>query len=425
MNGSLIHHLSARSRVGFSILELTIVLAIIAIIAGAGMSMATNSIKIADRIGTQEKLNTIKLALDSFAKTYGYLPCPFDRSLVPSGAAFGVENRSGASCGVLISSNVAIGGVPVRTLGLPDSYASDAWGNKLTYGVSVGLVGDPARYPANGGAGAAIALRYGTLSSYYTMPMTRNSATYTSAASSGGLVNLAFGSAHGISSTAFIIHVAGSVYKGSYTISSIPDTTHLVLANSTYTTTDTGSITWQDVGTAATYVVVSHGPDGRGAYPTNSAGVPANKLCVGVAAGTSPPPCTSSATTTCIDIENCNNDHVFQDAAYSDSLTVAAQYFDDFVVWGSNASVRTAVSPALYATCPSGICEAWCAPCTINYPGAGATVPPATATGAVTNPILCKKVVTAKASTCSATCFWSGTNLDGKGAATSGYQKCP
>ena len=148
--------------------------------------------------------------------------------------------------------------------------------------------------------------------------------------------------------------------------------------------------------------------------PSNIGGLPAHhsvNIIRCVLSNTSPPPCTSSGTTTCIDIENCNHSNeVFFDTAYNDN-NVAASYFDDFIVWGSNALQRSPVNNLLYGSgCPStSICESWCASCGTNYPGGGATAPPTD----LTNPVLCRKVITTQSSTCSAYCFWSGGSVAG------------
>ena len=175
-------------------------------------------------------------------------------------------------------------------------------------------------------------------------------------------------------------------------------------------------------------------PDGRGAFPFNGTAIPATKLCTGVGANTSPPPCTDSGTTSCIDIENCDNtDDEFFDTDYNDG-TQATQYFDDYIVWGSNAVFRAPANPTLYtgaiSNCPTGGCEAWCAACTTHYPsgatiGGTTTLPLSTATpvGPITasTAVLFKKVITSDATTCSASCFWGGIST----IAPIGYIKTP
>ena len=412
---------------GFSLLELSVVLGIIALIAGAGISMAQGALKAADRITTQERLNTIKLAIDSFAKTYGYLPCPYDRSLATSGATFGVENRTGSTnCGAtngtsfLNAANISTGGVPVRTLGLPDTYAGDAWGNKFTYVVSNNLINAPSNY---GTQSTGLSVRYGDRTTWYNVNQQRTALTGGTGSSNGGNLRVTY-AATGSLTTAKIAHISSVDYSGSYTPSAVAATT-VDFAAIPYTNPDTGAITleWQEPGANASYVVVSHGPDGRGAFPLNGASIPASKKCnTSATANSSPPPCTDSGNTVCIDIENCNNDSVFFDTAYNDG-TQASQYFDDYIVWGSNDLFRNPVKANLYFSATSGCpvttpatCELWCAKCATNYPGGDTTnAPPSSITSGA---VLFKKVLTSDATTCSASCFWSGTTA-------AGYQKIP
>lgn len=407
---------------GFSLLELSVVLVVISLIAGGGMSMAGGALKAADRVKTQERLNTLKIALDSYAKTYGYLPCPADRTQTPSSATFGRESRWLTACspvaGVVNLGTVFIGAVPVRTLGLPDTYAADGWDNKLTYAVTSFLAEEAKSYPSRNGE---IAIQAGVKSgTWYNVANRRMSTTVTSAADNGaGLARLTYVSAGNLAN-GMIVYVNGAVYKGSYTVSGVTPTT-MDLVGSTYTTTDVGQVAWQEPATNVAYVVVSHGPDGRGAYPLNSAGVPSTKSCNdGITASiTSPAPCPLGTNTACNDIENCNDDITFFDTTYNDS-NVPAQYFDDYIVWGSNALMREPVNPIFYPTllypaCPAGTCELWCAKCELNFPGGSGTAPPPAITG---SPALCKKVITSNTSNCKASCFWSGDTA-------SGYQKCP
>ena len=219
-----------------------------------------------------------------------------------------------------------IGGLPARSLGLPDSYASDAWGKKLTYAVSSNHVGDAA----------------------------------------------------------------------SYAKSDTPDSTHPT------NTVSTATLSVREAGTtvAATYVVVSHGPTGVGAYAT-----------YGATKGS----CPSGP----LDADNCDySDLSFTDALYSDGAVIS-QFFDDFIVWGTNIANRSnATAPAAASGCPSSptpICESWCAQCKNNI-GAGTIGYATFVTGTA---VLCNRIITST-TPCEATCVWGGM------VAPSGpYLPCP
>lgn len=418
-------------RHAFTLLELSVVLAVIALIAGAGMTVASNALKAADRISTQEKLNVIKLALDSHAKTYGYLPCPAKRDITTSDSHFGLESRyDGATAwtlgatntqcaytgtpvgftGISSSSGVLFGAVPVRSLGLPDSYAGDAWGNKYTYAVTTNLTADPHSWGTQAGQ---ISLSYGDSSgTNHLMSVTRSSITYTNANSGG---NASIGGFTLPANT--LVHLKPTTsggYSGSYWVKTNANPTLLTTDGPGTTTylayngTDTGgTVEYQDTstGTSSAYIVVSHGPNGMGAYPMNGTAVVKT--------------CTSGTT----DYENCRGSAAFYESDYNDDVGSTA-FFDDYLVWGSNDGARKAVSDSLYTStstknCPTGVCEAWCAVCDKNYPGAETAVPPTTTlSDATVARVLCRKVITSNSTDCKAACFWSG-----KGG--SGFYKCP
>jgi hypothetical protein len=134
-------------------------------------------------------------------------------------------------------------------------------------------------------------------------------------------------------------------------------------------------------------------------------------------------PCTDSGSaTSCIDILNCNVDTTFFDTAFNDGPT-ATQYFDDYIVWGSNLMARAPVNRELYTsgstkTCAASVCEPWCAACTVNLPSATAT----TVGGDVITAgwTLCRKVINSNSTLCTATCYWSGTIT-----ASSTFYPCP
>lgn len=398
------------NRHGFSILELVVVLGIIALIAGAGLTMATGAIKAADRVTTQERLNTIKLALDSFAKTYGYLPCPANRVIVPTNTNFGIESRTGTACtaiasGVILNAGVWIGALPVRTLGLPDNYAGDAWGGKLTYAVAGDLAAGPTSYTTSSSQG--LALRYGTLGTSFKLGNSRNNLSGGTASNSGGL-RVTFGSTTDPLSlrtitTADRAYISSPSYKGSFTPTAVTATT-VDFASIPFTAADAGAINiaWLTHNGSPAYVVISHGADGRGAYPLNGTTVPASKAC------------NASAS----DGMNCDDATPFLDGFFNDGTQVSV-FFDDYVVYGSHENNRAVFNPTLYtstlSSCPAGTCEAWCAGCAVNYPGGGSVIPPPTITSGAT---LCRKIITSNATQCTASCFWGGITAGG-------YVRCP
>jgi prepilin-type N-terminal cleavage/methylation domain-containing protein len=130
------------SRRAFSIVELSIVLVISAIIMTNVIILFTENADDARIKETNRKLDRIEQAFTQYLAEYGGLPCPGNWSDSPFIATFGVANFVVASpftCnGVGWYANVAqpkleIGIIPTKTLNIPDEYAFDGWGNRFTY----------------------------------------------------------------------------------------------------------------------------------------------------------------------------------------------------------------------------------------------------------------------------------------------------
>lgn len=114
---------------GFSLVELTIVLVIVALLSGGLMLGLSAQREAAAYQETQRQLDNAKEALLGFAISNGRLPCPAAGSRVSGSAGAGMED-------CLIVSNVhqRHGVLPWATLGLPET---DAWDRRLSYFVSV------------------------------------------------------------------------------------------------------------------------------------------------------------------------------------------------------------------------------------------------------------------------------------------------
>ncbi len=104
---------------GFSLIELTIVLVIIALLSSGLILGLTAQRDVIANQDAQRQLDTAREALLGFAITNGRLPCPAIATLASSDANAGKENCASAH-GVL----------PWATLGLPET---DPWGQRLTY----------------------------------------------------------------------------------------------------------------------------------------------------------------------------------------------------------------------------------------------------------------------------------------------------
>ncbi len=108
---------------GFTLIELAVVIAIVALLLGALLVPLATQIQGRNVKETRESLAEIKEALMGYAMTQGRLPCP-DTNATPDG----LENDP---CGVLPQSSE--GFLPYLDLGVP---ATDAWGRVFRYAVT-------------------------------------------------------------------------------------------------------------------------------------------------------------------------------------------------------------------------------------------------------------------------------------------------
>lgn len=321
--------MSQKRTQGFSILEMAVVLTIIAVVAVLGLDIGRSAVQGSERITTQERLSVIQRALDFYVENNGYLPCPARRDQVASSANFAVESRI-ATTGCNIVGDIQNSG-----------------------GVLIGMV----------------PVRSLNLPDSYAGDSWGNKILYA------------------VSAT-MVATSSGDVDRYATQDGSITIRTGLRTDAYIVTTPINGT-----PGAAASYAVVSHGPDGKGAYPLLSA-------AVGVACGSS----------TSIDVDNCNGDAVFFDSDYNVGSQLA-YFFDDYIVWGSNVlSKNRAGGVATIPACVTG-CEVWCAPCTTNTG----------ITQASCQEKLCDKFITST-SPCRATCMWAGKS---GGTCTGARYRCP
>jgi prepilin-type N-terminal cleavage/methylation domain-containing protein len=128
---------SARTcRRGFSLVELSIVVAIMSVVMVLGLEGAASFIGRTAYRTTQDKLTTADTAIDNFLHVYGRLPCPADRTLAPTNSSYGFEN-----CSLAVYSGTTIlgGALPFRTLNMPLNASLDGYGSKFQYIVTQGL----------------------------------------------------------------------------------------------------------------------------------------------------------------------------------------------------------------------------------------------------------------------------------------------
>lgn len=402
----------SRSRyAGFSLLELSVVLLIISLVAAMGLGLGSNALKGADRVATQEKLAAIKKALNQFAQQNGYLPCPADRTLTPGNANYGVERRqySGTGYSGPFTATFSGGGGSGATATLGASVTGGAVSSVMVTAGGSGYTSAPAVNLAGGGGsgGSASATVVNNAVAYVTVPncntssgIVLNSETYI------GMVPVrTLGLPDNFAGDAWNDKITYAVNwnltdgPGSYANPVIagPSVHYGTVGARQFATRGPAAEPGSALNNVAAYVLVSHGPDGRGAYPVDGT----------AAVGT----CGSTAA----DSENCNDDSIFIDARYFDG-TQGSTFSDDYLAWDTNLAGQTPLSnvtsPTSFCpTTPVAVCEPWCAQCTVDIPAPAA---------AMSNRQLCRRIITGASPTCTATCLWSGTIV-----ATGRYVPCP
>jgi type II secretory pathway pseudopilin PulG len=129
---------------GLSMLELSIVLALIAVISAMGMAAVPAMLESARRTATNNKLDALEDTLMAYRVANNRLPCPADASLPATDANYGFEAANPGRCTggspaanrTDATNNVVEGAVPFRTLGIPEEFLVDGWGRRFAYAVN-------------------------------------------------------------------------------------------------------------------------------------------------------------------------------------------------------------------------------------------------------------------------------------------------
>lgn len=143
MFGALLRVSSGKNR-GFTTLEIAIVMLVAGALLLIGVTAFESYGKQSRQGTTEQRLEAVMDAMAAYASRNYRIPCPAN----PAGAGpepFGAERGSGAA-GTNIGAcagNLADGIVPFLTLGLTEEEAQDGWGNYITYKVSRAFIYDP------------------------------------------------------------------------------------------------------------------------------------------------------------------------------------------------------------------------------------------------------------------------------------------
>ena len=117
---------------GFSLVEMAIVLVIVGLLLGGGLTIFTTQQELRHVQETTALLNEARDALIGFAITNGRLPCPAPATTATGAAGAGLEPTPILAGGCANNAGV----LPWATLGINET---DAWGNRYTYRVTQGF----------------------------------------------------------------------------------------------------------------------------------------------------------------------------------------------------------------------------------------------------------------------------------------------
>ena len=117
---------------GFTLIEIAIVLAVVALITAGVVALITPILKGAKIRATSANAELVKSALQLHLARYGRLPCP----AVPA-ALTGLEDVAGCTNTLVPATTIARGVIPWVTLGLTSEQADDGYYRRFTYHVVV------------------------------------------------------------------------------------------------------------------------------------------------------------------------------------------------------------------------------------------------------------------------------------------------
>jgi prepilin-type N-terminal cleavage/methylation domain-containing protein len=121
---------------GFTLVEMAVVVVIIGILMAMGLATANSYMQNTQRATTKDRADYVRDAMIAYFTANHRLPCPDNGSnVVVGGPRDGVEDRlvGGANPDVTSGCTTALGTVPFLTLGIAREKAIDAYGNFITY----------------------------------------------------------------------------------------------------------------------------------------------------------------------------------------------------------------------------------------------------------------------------------------------------
>jgi len=135
---------------GFTLIEMAIVVVIIGLLLSGGLLAVSPVLQSSKVSETNARLERLEQALTVYVIQNGCLPCPADRALASTSGNAGWSNNGALYYGLTHGTNVQacsgtvacgafVGAVPWNTLGISEADITDAWGNRIAYGVTAAL----------------------------------------------------------------------------------------------------------------------------------------------------------------------------------------------------------------------------------------------------------------------------------------------
>jgi len=138
---SLLGIAALRALRGFSLAEMAVVLAIIALLLGSTMHTLSAQLEQRDEARTVRHLEDARELLLAFAIVNGRLPCPARETT----GGDELRDASGTCRDAVGNDDYYRGLLPARALGLREvdaqGFARDAWGNRIRYAVAKSVIG--------------------------------------------------------------------------------------------------------------------------------------------------------------------------------------------------------------------------------------------------------------------------------------------
>lgn len=115
---------------GFSLVEMAIVLAILAVLMAGLLPTISGQVELHHVRETRKQLDEIQQALIGYAVINGRLPCPANGAIASGSSNAGMEVTTGSGSSLTCASSSGV--LPWATLGISET---DAWGRRFSYRV--------------------------------------------------------------------------------------------------------------------------------------------------------------------------------------------------------------------------------------------------------------------------------------------------